>query len=362
MGKRRPRKPNYRPYSVGIYRLGWLLDQFCIVWYDGGQRRRHRLGVTTEEEARTELHAFARSHLKLQGEPTETFKALHAQYIADRLAEGKDADRARHRWVSIGDTFGHLRPIDITRKICRDYAAMRTALGRKPHTIYGELNMVRTIVNWAAKNRLIKLEELPSIWVPQMPEPRDRHLTREEVGILIDAAELPHIRLFLILALTTAARKAAILELTWDRIDFARGRIQLRDPGQEQTAKGRALVPMNDTARAALSEAKAGSVTDYVIEWAGLQVGNVKRGVSTAFVKSGLKVRGDGAHLLRHSAAVLMAEDGVPIPEIAQYLGHSDLRTTYKIYARFSPEYLKKAAGSLELPAVHLRVSDRRSR
>jgi len=359
MGKRR--KPAFKHYHVGQYRLGWLLDQFCVVWYDGGQRRRHRLGVTAEEEARTELHAFARSHLKLQDEPAETFKALYAQYIADRKQEGKDADRARWRWPAIGPMFGHLRPIDITRRICRDYAAMRAAAGRRPHTVYGELNMVRTVVNWAAKNKLIKTEELPTVWVPPMPEPRHRHLTRGEVGTLIDAAELPHIRLFLILALTTAARKTAILQLTWNRIDFERGLIHLRDPERERTSKGRALVPMNDSARAALLEARAGAVTDHVIEWAGQSVGNVKRGVSTAFVKSGLKMKGDGAHLLRHTAAVLMAEDGVPLEEIAQFLGHSDLRTTYKVYARFSPSYLKKAAGSLELPSVHLRVSDRRS-
>jgi integrase len=57
-----------------------------------------------------------------------------------------------------------------------------------------------------------------------------------------------------------------------------------------------------------------------------------------------------------------MAEAGIPIPEIGQYLGHGDLKTTYKIYARFSPDYLKKAASSLELPAVHLKGVDRRSR
>ncbi|WP_088347743.1 MULTISPECIES: site-specific integrase [Rhodomicrobium] len=360
MGARRKR-PAFKPYAVGEYRLGWLLDQFCVVWYVNGQRRRHRLGIATEAEARTELHAFARSHLKLTGEPVETFKALHAQYTAYCKQEGKDAERPRHVYARIGETFGHLRPVDITRKICREYEAMRAAAGKKPHTIYGELNMVRTVVNWAAKNKLIKLEELPSIYVPKMPGPRDRHLTRAEVETLIDAAEMPHIRLFLILALTTAARKTAILQLTWDRVDFARGLIQLHDPGHDGERKGRALVPMNDTARAALLEAKAGGVSEFVIEWAGGPVGNVKRGVSTAFVKSRLKVKGDGAHVLRHTAAVLMAEDGVPIPEIAQYLGHSDLRTTYRTYARFSPGYLKKAAGSLELP-VHLRVSDRGSR
>ena len=40
---------------------------------------------------------------------------------------------------------------------------MRAALGRKPHTIYGELNLVRTVVNWAGKAKRIKIEELPDV-------------------------------------------------------------------------------------------------------------------------------------------------------------------------------------------------------
>ena len=136
----------------------------------------------------------------------------------------------------------------------------------------------------------------------------------------------------------------------------------MRDPEQAQTSKGRAVVPMNETARAALQEAKAGAVTDHVIEWAGEKVSDVKRSVSTAFTKAGLKKKGDGAHVLRHTAAVFMAEDGVRMEEIAQFLGHSNVATTYRIYARFSPDYLQKAANSLNLPSVHIKGSDRWSR
>jgi hypothetical protein len=38
-----------------------------------------------------------------------------------------------------------------------------------------------------------------------------------------------------------------------------------------------------------------------------------------------------------------MAEDEVPMQQIAQYLGHNDSRTTERVYARFSPDYLPKA-------------------
>ncbi len=52
--------------------------------------------------------------------------------------------------------------------------------------------------------------------------------------------------------------------------------------------------------------------------------------------------------MLRHSAAVHMAEAGIDMEEIAQYLGHNDVNVTRRVYARFSPNYLKNAASALE--------------
>ncbi|MFC7399773.1 tyrosine-type recombinase/integrase [Chelatococcus sp. GCM10030263] len=67
----------------------------------------------------------------------------------------------------------------------------------------------------------------------------------------------------------------------------------------------------------------------------------------TAVRKSGLS--DPPPHALRHTAAVWMTESGVSMEEIAQYLGHSDPRITYRIYAWFSPGFLRKAASALEL-------------
>ena len=43
-----------------------------------------------------------------------------------------------------------------------------------------------------------------------------------------------------------------------------------------------------------------------------------------------------------------MAENGVPMTEIAQFLGHANTRVTEEVYARFSPQYLSRAAAALE--------------
>lgn len=44
-----------------------------------------------------------------------------------------------------------------------------------------------------------------------------------------------------------------------------------------------------------------------------------------------------------------MAEAGVPMEEIAQFLAHSNVEITRKVYARFSPNHLRQAAKALEL-------------
>ena len=48
------------------------------------------------------------------------------------------------------------------------------------------------------------------------------------------------------------ARPSAILELTWDRVDFGRRLIDLNPAGRKQTAKRRPVVKMNDELHAAL--------------------------------------------------------------------------------------------------------------
>ena len=343
-------KPRYRPYNVGEYRLNWYIDQFAACWKEGNTRRRYRLGKTTEDAARSALHAFARQRQRLIVETDDTLERLVTAYIADRHEDGKRISKMKWTWKALAPTFAPLRAPDITRSICRNYADERRQKGRAENTINTELRMLRAIVNWAAKAQIIPAA--PHVWTPPAAPARDRHLTREEVGQVMDAAEQPHVRLFIVLAITTAARMQAILGLTWDRIDFDRALINLRDPTVAQTNKGRAIVPMNDSARIALLEAKAGAQSDYTIEWAGRRVGSIKKGLGRALERAGLRTKGDGAHLLRHSAAVWMPEDGVPMSEISQYLGHSSTAVTERIYARYSPDYLRRAAGALNLPAA----------
>jgi integrase len=103
---------------------------------------------------------------------------------------------------------------------------------------------------------------------------------------------------------------------------------------------------MNDSLAAALTAAKQVARSPFVIEWAGKPVGSLKRGLKAAGAAIG---RPDvSPHMLRHSAAVWLAEDGHSMEEMAQFLGHNDTKITARVYSRFSPTYLRKLASSLE--------------
>lgn len=144
------------------------------------------------------------------------------------------------------------------------------------------------------------------------------------------------------LAWYTAARKEAVLSLTWSRVDFQRGRVNF---GRGNGNKGRAEVPMAKPLRDALRTAYECRTSDSVVEWAGKRLGSIRKGFEEAAARA--KLKDITIHDLRRSAARHMVENGVTIHEVAQLLGHSNIATTYAVYARFSAQHLKKAVSKL---------------
>lgn len=318
---------------------------FVASWYDeAGHRQRRSLGTADRKLAATRLIGLKTQLTAQAPSGTLTVASIYAAYIDDRKEEGKDVERIEHAFKRLDPHFGSHRPVDITKTDCNDYIAARQKAGAANGTIWTELTILRAALGFAVRKEWIT--RAPYIKVPQKSAPREHHLTKAEAKRLLDAAEEQHMKLFIQLALATAGRMSAVLELTWVRVDLDRRRIYLHDPDRAATKKGRATVPINDWLGDALMKARTLAVSPYVVEWNGGKVASVKKGLTSAARRAGVKC---SAHVLRHTAAVWMAEGGVAMPVIAQYLGHRDSRTTERVYARFSPEFLQEAARELEL-------------
>lgn len=312
---------------------------YCIVWREGGSRKRHSLGTMDRVVAEAEARRVW-SSLSAKG-AYGTVGEIVAAYLGavDRPDPVPDADRKREAWLAAKPYWDGLPVANVDDLVSQGYLAWRK---RAVNTMRQELSLVRTATKWAAGQGLI--EKAPAIKLPSMPETTVGHLTKKQFGKFLAGCAAPHVRLFAMLAVTTGGRKSAILQATWSQVDLERCLLNLNQSGRKQNRKYRATVPLNDLIAAALRVARADASTDYLIEHHGKPLLDIKKGIAAASVRSGIPVH---PHMFRHSAAVWMAEDRVPMAEIASFLGHRDINVTVRTYARYSPEYLRQAAQSL---------------
>lgn len=150
-------------------------------------------------------------------------------------------------------------------------------------------------------------------------------------------------RVFIMLALMTAARTGAILEARWSQVDWERRVLSF---GRGHGNKRRAIVPLNPELLLVLKGAKALACSDFIVEFRGRQVRTVKTGFAAACRRAALE--DVSPHVLRHTAATWAVMDGIPLAQVARMLGDSEA-TVEKVYAKHAPEYLRAATAALQL-------------
>jgi integrase len=299
---------------------------------------RKRIATGTDDRGRAE--AVAGEIWRRLNRPTqERVSDLWTPYSQDRIANGGSEARLKSLWKTLEPAFGYKLGRAITKADCRDYAAKRKREGKANSTVKTELEALRACLRWHYG------KEAPIIVAPSPSKPRDRYLTQDEARKLLASIEAPHVRLFVTLALATGARMGAILDLTWDRVDFEHGTIDFMPAGRDKTNKRRTVVAMAAKAREALLEMREGALTDHVIEYGGKPVASVKRAIRAASRRSGVPC---SPHVFRHTAAVWMAQADVPMQKIAQVLGHTSTRVTEHTYARYSPRFMADAMAALD--------------
>ena len=331
--------PDYRldrPVINGRQSARWY-----VVWTEAGRSRRQSTGETDKVEARKYLAKLA----AIQDEPPERFTVGD---LCDAYQKDREEDPTVHYPKAIANSlkhvkahFGDLPPSMVSPMTVKTYTAQRRKAGVTDSTIAKELRFLRQALKYGVTHQWMQVE--PQVAVPRENAPRDRFLTREEFARLYFHAAPFHLRLFLALAISTAARGKHVLALTWDRVDFAAGMVRYK-PG-ESANKKTAPIPMNAPLRSMLERAyQVRGESGYVVEWEGRRVKSVRKAYERACKLAGL----DDAHRhdLRRTAASWAVADGIPVEQVALMLGDT-VETTRKHYAVFSSDYLRAAVDSI---------------
>jgi integrase len=281
-------QPNYRLILRG--------GRYYARWWQDGQHKRVSTRTTDRREAERYLTQLIAGLGSPEPPAVPTIAEILDGYLADKRQTVRSPQTLEYCAKALKRHLGDLQPDHVTKERARFYASRRKAEGyevgapdarrRKPvqdGTILRELLTLRAAIRWAVNEEWPVVE--PYIPVPRQPTPRTRWLTKEEAAGLIAAAEAFHIKVFLSLALHTAARAGALLELTWDRVDLATGLVDL---GPAPGGKGRAVIPINDELRPMLEEAHQAATCPFVVEFASRQVASVKTGTRAAARRAGL--------------------------------------------------------------------------
>lgn len=202
---------------------------------------------------------------------------------------------------------------------------------RTPATVNRYLTALSPVLTQCAKEWLwIEHNPCERVTLGQEAKGRTRFLSNDERTALLkacdEATDTPELKIIVLMAITTGARRGEIAGLAWRDIDLARKSITLHDTKNGETR----AVPLVGVALNAIREwGEVRPLTADALVFPGrtLRTKNTpldfERAWQTALKRAGIE--GFRFHDLRHTAASYLAMNGAGLREIADILGHKTL-------------------------------------
>lgn len=267
--------------------------------------------------------------------------------------KGLSQDECRFR-LHIEPALGNRQPSELV-PLDVDRIRLKLSKTAKPATVRNTLELLRRIINYAAKKQLCAVPlfkiEMPNVNNRKTEdlndEQRNKLLTILHHGTSIDADGME--KFFdidacqaMLLALCTGMRKSEILKLQWDDIDFQRGFIYIRDPKGGPNIS----IPLSTAAREILENRHREEDTIFIFP--GRNKDDHRRDAAKQFRAirdaAGLPKDFRPMHGLRHSFASHLVSSGkVDLYTVQHLLTHKSPLMTQR-YAHLRDATLRKAS------------------
>ena len=354
MAKRLP--PRLEPDASGNY---------YAIYSEGGRSRRKSLRTKDLFRAEHRFEGWLEAKRKAQLVEDDPYVEDCLDYWMDQWIMGRMLSESRYPSVvnNLKAYFGKMRVSQITRKDSAAYIELRRTaqIGSNcasDSTINHEMTKLIAAFNFMRhkvepRERRIDSNRIPFIEPCPKGPPRDRVLSSDELTKLVDHCvdlkisrnnplglglkqpdRVCKVARFIMLAMETAQRKTAILELKWPQVNLDKKMIIFNPSGRHQTKKKRPPVPISPRLLPLLHRYYEERLTDYVCD----TQGDVHEAVKA--VGRDLQIEGLSPHVFRHTWASHAVERGVPIEKVAAFLGDHE-ETVRRTYVHLSPDYLK---------------------
>ena len=235
--------------------------------------------------------------------------------------------------------------------LIRDWMESLMDKGNTASTINKKLSALRSFYRFALKRKLVDKDPAYCITGPKKSKPLPQFLREREMDNLLDMLEWDgnnykdvRARTILLLLYETGLRRSELVGLDDADVDFATSQLKVTGKRNKQR-----IVPFGTELAEALTQYKAirdGQQTkrcdalflnDKGERMTGMQVYSIVHKYLTAVTS--LKKR--SPHVLRHTFATAMLNNGAGLESIKNLLGHESVSTT-EIYAHTTFEQLKR--------------------
>lgn len=276
--------------------------RWYVTWTVKGRSLRRTTGARDRREAEAFRAAFV---LNSGSQPLDgaevPISAVLDSYYERHAKHLPSAEQARIAIKSLKAFYGISTVQAVTARNHERFIDERRGQGKSAGTINRHLGTLRAALRFAVKSGdLLASPHVPTL---REPPPRAHILERNDVARLLRAARTlkhDHIVWFIRLALYTGARRSAILQLTWSRLELRSGTVDFRLPGITHARKRRAVTALPGRLVKSLRALRKRTDGTHIIEYNGRPVASIKR--SWREVATAAKLPKVTPHVLKHTA------------------------------------------------------------
>ncbi len=275
------------------------------------------------------IGAFLR-FLELRRGASQSTVRSYASDLRQFLAFARDASRLGPR----------VRPQDVTVETIRAYLGSLDRRGEKKTSLARKLSTLRSFFRFLRQDEGMQENPAEELRTPKLPKHLPRTLTKDEANALMQCPNGPSLSSFRDRAIletfySTGARVSELVGMNREDVSWAEGVVRLRGKGNKER-----IVPIGSVAIEAIKDYLAALSRDtargarqpepvFLNNRGGrLTARSVARIV--AAYSSHLPGGQVSPHVLRHSFATHLLDEGADLRAIQEMLGHASLSTTQK--------------------------------
>lgn len=344
-------------------------------WIDQDGRRRTGYARTRDDAVRALRKALERVE---EGAPAvesaDTFKATATRWKATAMVRHGLARRSLETyWPALrlhafpvigGKRMRDLKPGDVAQ-------VLLVMEGKGLSSTYRNITLkaISNVCQEAVEDGELRVNPARKVKAPRPTRAAKVVPTREQVAEMIEAAPDARSRMLLVLLAHTGARIGEVLAVRWSDWNEDTGTLrlfntkgdrprpvpvtptlaaELRAWRKAQTAERLASVWWDDTADLILSTTVGTAWDDSNARRVAFRpVADGKPATKDSPAVPGV-CPGATPHSMRHAAATILLEEGVPMKVVSELLGHANTRTTAEIYSHVTARMVAEAGTAIE--------------